>query len=145
MADDEARLSSGTDATQNCETDYTHCLMSKAKLSEGCVKERKTKITVDSYEVLVTKQRGSFNRLWCSSCGKQAAGISLNDACTAGLTLEAAQRGVESGRLHLIKTVVGPSFVCLDSLVRAASIVQANDPPVNCIHRILNQSEREEK
>ena len=106
------------------------------------MKEREIKITVDSYEVLVTKLRGSFNRLWCASCGKQAAVISLNDAYTSGLTLEAAQRDVESGRLHLIKTVVGLSFVCLDSLVRAASIVQANNPPVNRIHRILNKSER---
>jgi hypothetical protein len=129
----------------NYETDYSRCLMSKAKRSEGCVKEKRIKITVDSYEILVTKQRGSSNRLWCSSCGKQAAVISLNDACRSGLTIEAAQREVENGRLHLIKTVVGPSFVCLDSLVRAASIVQANNPPVNRIHRILNQSEREEK
>ena len=109
------------------------------------MKERKTKITVESYEVLLINQRGSFNRLWCASCGKQAAVISLNDAYTLGLSLEAAQREVESGRLHLIKTVVGISFVCLDSLVRAASIVQANNPPVTRIHRILNQSEREEK
>ena len=59
----------------NWETDYSHCLMSKAKLSEGCVKERKTKITVESYEVLVIKQRGSFNRLLCAACGKQVAVI----------------------------------------------------------------------
>ena len=74
------------------------------------MKVRRKKITVDSYEVLVTKQRGTFKRLWCSSGGTQAAEISLNDARTSGLTMEAAKREVENGRLHLIKTVVGPSF-----------------------------------
>lgn len=61
--------------SSNYETDYSHCLMSKAKVSEGCVKKRETKITVESHEVLVIKQRGSVNRVWCAACGKQVAEI----------------------------------------------------------------------
>ncbi|HEV8487357.1 MAG TPA: hypothetical protein VGV87_27660 [Blastocatellia bacterium] len=108
------------------------------------MKERKTRITVETHEVLVIKERGNLYHVWCARCGKQTAVISLNDACMSGLTADAAQRQVETGRLHLIEIGGGLSFVCLDSLVRAGSIDQDNSPPANSIHRILNQSEREE-
>ena len=108
------------------------------------MKERKTEITVETYELLIVKQRGSLSRTWCASCGKHVAVISFKDACMSGLNLEAAQQLVEGGRLHLIETAVGFSFVCLDSLVRAVSIGQDHDPPANGNRNIQNQSEKKE-
>jgi hypothetical protein len=108
------------------------------------VKERKIQITVETHEVLVIRERGNLYHIWCARCGKQTAVISLNDACMSGLTVEATQRQVETGRLHLIERGGGFSFVCLDSLARAGSIDQADSPPANRIHKILNQFEREE-
>lgn len=100
------------------------------------MKERKIEITIETYELLVVKQRGSLNHLWCASCGKQVAVICFKDVCMSGLNLAAAQRQMETGGLHLIELTVGFSFVCLESLVRAASIGQANNPPTNRIHKI---------
>jgi hypothetical protein len=86
------------------------------------VKERRTEITVETYELLVAKQRGSLSRTWCAGCGKPEAIISFNHARMSGLNIEATQRQVEGGRLHLIETAVEFSFVCLDSSMRAVSI-----------------------
>jgi len=108
------------------------------------VKEREIRITVETHEVRVIKKRGNLYHVWCARCGKRTAVISLNDARKSGLTADAAQRRVETGRLHLIESGGGRSFVCLDSLLRAGSIDQDNSPPANRIHRILNQFEREE-
>ena len=107
------------------------------------MKDRRTEITVETYEVLVIKQRGSRNRGWCPSCGKHVAVMTLNDASRAGLSIKAAQRPMEAGRLHLIEMAGGVSFLCLDSLVRAVSIEQPDDPPANSFRKILNQPERE--
>jgi hypothetical protein len=75
---------------------------------------------------------------------KRQAFVILTTLSLLGLTTEASQRQAETGRFHFIEKVSGLSFVCLDSLVRAISIDQATDPPANNIHKILNQSQREE-
>ena len=50
------------------------------------MKERKTKITVETYEVLIISRHDSLSRNWCASCGKQVAIKTVNDTCspTAG-------------------------------------------------------------
>jgi hypothetical protein len=75
------------------------------------VKERKTEITIETYEVLVISHRGSLSRSWCASCGKQVAVI--------GLSEEAVGQQAPGGRLHLIKAVGGESLVCLNSLIQS--------------------------
>jgi hypothetical protein len=42
----------------------------------------------------------------------------MNDATTAGLNAEAIPHHVETGRLHLIESADGLSFICLNSLAR---------------------------
>ncbi|MEW6210793.1 MAG: hypothetical protein AB1631_20680 [Acidobacteriota bacterium] len=81
------------------------------------MKERKTEITIETLEVLVISRHGDISRSWCDGCGKQVAIIRLNDACMSGLRLEAIQRQVETGRIHLIETV-GGSSLCLNSLTQ---------------------------
>ena len=82
------------------------------------VKDRRTEITVETYEVLIISCQGRLSRSWCESCGKQVALIDLNDACLSGLSIEAIQRQVETGRIHLIGRVGGPSLICLNSLIQ---------------------------
>ena len=82
------------------------------------MKNRRTEITVETYEVLILKGHGSLSRSWCASCGKQVAIISLDDACNSGLSVEEVQRQVEAGRIHLVEPSGGSSLICLNSLVR---------------------------
>jgi hypothetical protein len=82
------------------------------------VKDKKTEITVETYEVLLIRQRSGLSRSWCASCSKQVALISLDDACMSGLSIEAIQRQVETGRIHLIETTCGSSLICLSSLIQ---------------------------
>lgn len=81
------------------------------------MRERKTEITVETYEVLIISRHGRLRRSWCASCGKQVAIITLNDASMSGLSIEAVRRQAEAGRIHLIETAEGLSFICLNSLV----------------------------
>ncbi|HXI90925.1 MAG TPA: hypothetical protein VNO24_12985 [Blastocatellia bacterium] len=82
------------------------------------MKNRRTEITVETYEVLVISRHGSVSRSWCASCGQEVAAISLDDACNSGLSIEAIQREVEAGRIHLVETSGGSSLICLNSLIQ---------------------------
>ena len=82
------------------------------------MREKKTEITVETFEVLIISRHDRLSRSWCESCGKQVALIGLNDACLSGLSIEAIQRQVETGRIHLIETVGGSSMICLNSLIQ---------------------------
>jgi len=64
-----------------------------------------------------TDPEGGLNCRWCASCAMQVALISLDDACMSGLSLEAVQRQVEAGRIHLV-TVGGSPLICLNSLIQ---------------------------
>lgn len=82
------------------------------------MKNKRTEITVESYEVLVMSRRGSLRLSWCPSCRKNVAIISLDDACMSGLSIEAIRRHAETGRIHLIDTVGGSSLICINSLIQ---------------------------
>ena len=91
---------------------------SKHQKLGGRVKDKKTEITVETYEVLLIRQRSGLSRSWCASCSKQVALISLDDACMSGLSIETIQRQVGTGRIHLIETAGGSSSICLSSLIQ---------------------------
>jgi hypothetical protein len=82
------------------------------------VKAKRTQITVETYEVLVVKQRASLSRRWCAACNEETAAIDLQDACNSGLSREAVQRHLESGRLHLIDPTDDLPLICLNSLLQ---------------------------
>jgi hypothetical protein len=82
------------------------------------MKGRRTEITVETYEVLLIKQRGSLSHSWCRSCSKQVTLISLDDACTAGLSAETISQRGEDGQFHLIEMAGWPPFICLSSLIQ---------------------------
>lgn len=79
---------------------------------------KSTELTVETVEVLIIRKRRRLAREWCSNCGRQVAVINMNDATTAGLNAEAIPHHVETGRLHLIESADGLSFICLNSLAR---------------------------
>jgi hypothetical protein len=83
------------------------------------VKDKRTEITTESVEVLLIRSRGTLSRKWCEGCGKQVALISLDDACMSGLSIEALERQVEVGRIHLIEKAGGSSLICLNSLIQS--------------------------
>ena len=80
----------------------------------------RTEIRVETYELLAVKKRVGLAQGWCEHCGKRVGTISLEDTTRAGLSEDAIHQ--QAGRLHLIETADGLSFVCLDSLLRAVSI-----------------------
>ena len=76
----------------------------------------KIEITVESYEVLLMKERGGLSRSWCASCSNQVTMIGLDDACAAGLTAEAINKLAETGRIHLVEIAGEPPLICLETL-----------------------------
>ena len=81
------------------------------------MKDRRTEITIETYEVLFIKS-SIISRNWCASCGKEVTVINLNDASLSGLSEEDVGRQAQSGRLHLIKAVGQPLLACLNSLLQ---------------------------
>jgi hypothetical protein len=79
---------------------------------------KKIEITVETYEVLRTRQRDGLPQGWCKQCAKSSALISLSDACRSGLSAEAIYDQAGAGRLHLIESNQGPPFICLNSLLQ---------------------------
>jgi hypothetical protein len=82
------------------------------------VKERKTKITIETYEVLVISRHGSLGQDWCASCGRHVVVISIIDACASGLSVDSVERRAQTGRIHLIETAGGMPAICLNSLIQ---------------------------
>lgn len=82
------------------------------------MKEKKTEIPIETYEVLIRRRQGLPNRCWCANCSKSVAIVSLNDASDSGLSVEAVRKHVEAGRIHLIETVGGSALICLNSLIQ---------------------------
>lgn len=80
------------------------------------MKDTKIEITVESYEVMLMKERGGLSRSWCAGCSNQATLIGLDDGCEAGLTAEAINIGAETGRIHLVEIAGEPPLICLDTL-----------------------------
>jgi hypothetical protein len=83
------------------------------------VKVGRTEITVETCEVLIISRRG-VTRLWCDGCSKQVAIVSLSDACSSGLSAQEIHRQAEAGLLHLIETIKGVPFICLNPLFQCS-------------------------
>lgn len=83
------------------------------------MKERKTEITIETYEILAIGRPGRISRSWCANCGKHVAAVSLNDASLSGLSEESIGQQLQSGQLHFIDAVGGLSLLCLNSLIQS--------------------------
>lgn len=81
------------------------------------MKQRRTVITIETREILRIKRTGSLSSDWCPVCGRQAAMVSLQDACMSGLNIGSVRRQAETGRVHLVERAVGSPLICLNSLL----------------------------
>jgi len=82
------------------------------------VNERKIEMILETYEVLLIKQRDGLSRSWCARCRKQVALIGMDEAYLAGLSKEAIFQREEIGRIHLVEVTGGPPLICLNSLIQ---------------------------
>ena len=73
----------------------------------GAATDRKTEITIETYEVLIMKSHVGLRRRWCAGCGKQVALVSLNDACSSGFNLQNIQQQVVAGRITRSRRLAG--------------------------------------
>jgi hypothetical protein len=78
---------------------------------------RRTEITVETHQVLVTRRRGSLLEGWCVHCDQQVGMILVEEAALAGISLHAICRTMRAGRLHFTADASRPSFICLNSLL----------------------------
>jgi len=82
------------------------------------VKERQTEITIETWEVLISRHPSSLHRLWCAHCQKPVLIISWREASLCGLSLDAAHSLAQAGRLHFIETAGELPQICLNSLLQ---------------------------
>lgn len=83
------------------------------------MKDKKTEITTETFEVMIIRRHGRFTCKWCEGCGKQVALISLDEACMSGLSIEAVEGQVGAGRIHFLEKAGGSSLICLNSLIQS--------------------------
>jgi hypothetical protein len=81
---------------------------------------KKTRITLESEQVLVIRRRGSTRR-WCWECGREVDAVDVAQA-TALIRIHPLRlrECARNEGWHLIETAEGPSLVCLESLLKSS-------------------------
>lgn len=81
---------------------------------------KKTRITLESEQVLIIRQRGSRRR-WCWECGREVDAVDPTQAGTPTRThpLQLRDRARNQG-WHLIEAAEGPLLVCVESLLKSS-------------------------
>jgi len=81
---------------------------------------KKTRITVESEQVLIIRRRGSRRR-WCWECGREVDAVDVAQAGnpTRAHPLQLRDRAHNEG-WHLIETAEGPLLVCVESLLKSS-------------------------
>jgi len=85
---------------------------------------KKTRITVESEQVLIIRRRGCTRR-WCWQCGREVDTVDMAQA--GALTRIPPRKLRDCARMekwHLVDTAEGPPLVCLDSLLKSG-----DEPP----------------
>ena len=83
------------------------------------MRTRKTKVTVETHQVLVVRRGGRLDEDWCTQCCREVRMVTADEAAAlAGVSLRAICRGVEVGALHFKEPGDGLLFICLNSLVK---------------------------
>jgi hypothetical protein len=79
--------------------------------------KRKTKITVETDEVLIIRSSRTEVTAWCAGCNQHVRMVTTEQAAsTAGRSLRWVLRQVEAGRLHFLETPEGGVLICPNSL-----------------------------
>lgn len=83
------------------------------------MRTRKTKVTVETHQLLVIRDGKRLREDWCRSCSKLVRMLSADEAAAlAGVSLRTLCHRVETGKLHFKETGDGLLFICLDSLLQ---------------------------
>jgi len=83
------------------------------------MRTRKTKVTVESHQLLVVRSAKRLSEGWCARCSKQVRMVTADEAAViSGASLRTICRRVEVGELHFNETGDGLLFICLNSLVQ---------------------------
>lgn len=89
---------------------------SKPQNAGGVKVKKKTRITLETDQVLVMRQCRSVTA-WCSGCAAQTQWVTPEMAAAAsGLSLRKVFRQVEGDLLHFRETADGLLLICLNSL-----------------------------
>ena len=77
-------------------------------------KTKKTRIRIETDELIIVKRIGSANLLWCERCAAQTYPATVDEAAALlGVGPEAVCRRIETGKLHLLENPEGKTLVCL--------------------------------
>jgi hypothetical protein len=103
-------------------SEYSQLTISEAKHSEGCLRNKRLEITVETYERLILKPGGNREAL-CLACGcvvqmlpPEAAAVLL------GVRTRTIYRRIEADQLHFAELSDGSLFICVNSLLDSNSI-----------------------
>ena len=77
----------------------------------------RTEIRIETYELVAIRKRKGLDQGWCERCGKRVAMLALEEMTRAGLSQDAIYQQAEAGRLHFIKAIQSPLYICLNSLM----------------------------
>lgn len=79
---------------------------------------RTTKITVETYEVIVTQRLGSLRQSYCEQCGEPTGMLRVEEVALLGAGIDAICQKAGANGLHLVETSSGQLFMCLNSLLK---------------------------
>ena len=83
------------------------------------MRTRKTKVTVETHQLLVVRRGRRLDEDWCTQCSRRVGMVTADEAAVlAGISLRAICRNVEVGGLHFKETGDGLLFICLNSLLQ---------------------------
>ena len=83
------------------------------------MRKKKTKVTVETHQLIVVRRGARFAQEWCPPCDRQVNLVTADEAAAmAGVSLRAICRRVDLGELHFKETGDGLLFICLNSLAQ---------------------------
>jgi hypothetical protein len=84
-------------------------------------RRRRTKTTIETYEMLAIRTSGGPAQVWCQECGELARMIAPEAAARfAGISTRLIYRQIEAGQLHNEENKEGSMLICVRSLLRLA-------------------------
>jgi hypothetical protein len=83
----------------------------------AAVKNRRTKITVETQRVILISDSGAAKASWCDLCGALTEWVKPDDASAiVGVSSRTIYRWVEDERVHFVEMPPGPLLLCFESL-----------------------------
>ena len=82
------------------------------------MRTRKTRVTVETHQVLVVRSGRHFGEDWCVECCQRVKLVTADEAAVlTEVSLRTICKRVEANTLHFTETADGRLFICLNSLI----------------------------